>query len=220
MDTIKDILLNHYPNHVGYTAGAQIIYPCNIKTSDFSLGDSKACMKCAIVNNCNQIVMNIKTDAPVAVLEFETFVNQFGNKSVTINGKRCDYLLYDPSEAKSKIAFCELTCSDAKFVESNNGRYSNGKRAHAYQQVKNSLEHLLSVPVLDVNILTYPSTSRYGVFGWREKNEPSDDKVLESLADFIDTPSAAEPIMYTQDFVLGHNFTFIQVKYPFILHWN
>ena len=70
MDTIKDLLLIHYPNHVGYTVGARVSYPCSIKTSDFSLGDSKACMKCAIVNNCNQIVMNIKTDAPVAVLEF------------------------------------------------------------------------------------------------------------------------------------------------------
>ena len=218
MDTIKDILLSHYPNHVGYTAGSWVNYPCSIKTSDFSLGDRKACMKCALLHNCDQIVMNIETDVPVAVLEFETFVNQFGDKSDTINGERCDYLLYDPSEAKSKIVFCELTCSESLFVEPNDGRYPDGKRAHAYKQVKNSLEHLLSVPVLDVNILTY--LSRYGVFGWREKNEPVDDQVLEFLADFIDTPSAAEPIMYTQDFVLGHNFSFIQVKYLYVLHWN
>lgn len=220
MDTIKDILLKYYPNQIGYTAKTLVSYPCSIKKTDFSLGDPNACMKCALLNNCDQIVMNVKTDAPVAVLEFETFVNQFGDKSDTINGERCDYLLYDPSEAKSKIAFCELTCSDGKFVEPNNGRYPDGKRARAYNQIKNSLEHLLSVPVLNVNILTYPSTSRYGVFGWRERNEPSDDKVLKSLTDFIDTPSAAETIMYTEDFVLGHNFTFIQVKYHSTLPWN
>lgn len=220
MDIIKDLLLHHYPNHIGYNDKTSVVYPCVIKTSDFSLRDSKACVNqgCGDVENCDHIVITIKTTTPVAVLEFETFVNQFGNTVDAMNGDRCDFLLYDPTEAKSRIALCELTCGDAKYIEPNTGRYPEGKRAHAYYQIKNSLEHLLSIPVLDQNILTY--VSHYGVFGWREKMGNVDDKVLESMANFSDTPSSNELILYTQDYVLDHGFVFVQVKYPTALNWN
>lgn len=214
MDTIKDILLQQYPSHVGYKARKPINYPCTIQNSDFSLYDTKACesQRCPNEGSCDHKVMNVKTHTPVAALAFEMFVNQFGENNDTIKGGRCDYMLYDPTQAKSTIAFCELTCCDTEYIEPNLGRYPEGKRARAYSQVKNSLEHLLEVPVLDQNILIY--AARLCVFGWREKSEPADDKVLESLADFTDTPSSNEAILYTEDFALGYGFRFVQVKYP------
>lgn len=220
MDIIKKILQDHYPNYIGYEGRNPVFYPCSTKVSDFSLVDDKACIDqgCVEDENCNHIVITIKTTTPVAVLEFETFVNQFGNTADAMKGDRCDFMLYDPTEAKSRIALCELTCGDAKYIEPNMGRYPEGKRARAYSQIKNSLEHLLIIPVLDQNILTY--TSHYGVFGWREQAGTIDDKALESMSDFSDTPSSSELILYTQDFVLNHNFVFVQVKYPTALNWN
>lgn len=220
MDIIRDVLLNHYPNYIGYKGKNPVIYPCFIKASDFLLGDDKACVnqKCVDLVKCNHKVITINTTTPVAVLEFEVFVNQFRNTADAMKGDRCDFMLYDPTEAKSRIALCELTCCDTKYIELNTGRYPEGKRARAYNQIKNSLEHLLAIPVLDQNILTY--ASHYGVFGWRERSERIDDKVLESMSDFSDTPSSSEMILYTQDFVLNHGFVFVQVKFPIALNWN
>ena len=220
MDIIKDLLQNHYPNHIGHKGRNPVIYPYSILTSDFLLGDNKACVdqKCIEVKNCDHMVINVKTNTPVAVLEFEVFVNQFGTTMNSMKGDRCDFMLYDPTEAKSRFILCELTCGNVQYIEPNTGRYPEGKRARAYSQIKNSLEHLLTIPVLDHNILTY--ASHQGVFGWREKVEQIDDKVLKSLSEFSDTPSSREPILYTQDFVLGHGFVFIQVKYPTELNWN
>ena len=220
MDIIRDVLLNHYPNYIGYKDKNPVAYPCFIEASDFSLGDDNACVNqmCVDVVKCNHKVITINTTTPVAVLEFEVFINQFGNAADVMKGGRCDLLLYDPTEAHSRFALCELTCGDAKYIDPNTGRYPEGKRVRAYNQIKNSLEHLLTIPVLDQNILTY--ASHYGVFGWREKTEDVDDKVLESMSDFSDTPSSSEMILYTHDFVLSHGFVFVQVKYPTALNWN
>lgn len=224
MDLIEHILTQSYPRQNGFPSTKQVAYPVSIYTSDFGITDSKSCNaaqknsrhKC---NACNKIVLNIDTTQPVKALRFDEYATQFDGTSAAIKGNRCDYLLYDDFQNPSRLVLCELTCSEAQYVEPNEGNYSEGKRARAYKQIKDSIENLLNIFILDVRILT--TTSKIGLFGWREEKEVSDaDKAIKSMLDFAATPSEQEPILYTDDFILGHNFIFVQIKYPSHFDWN
>lgn len=218
MDYIKYWLEQYYSNsRVGI-----ITYPEEVYDNNFVLSDSKSCLEAKKLSlskcvNCCKDVIHIDVDAffAVHVLNFEQFVNQFNGTSIEFKGKRCDYLLYDINENMQfpQIVFCELTCMDAQHIEKETQIYDGGKRAYAYEQIKNSIEKLLEVPNLKRTILDYPS--KIGLFGWREsKNEANNDKAAESMENFIETPSEMSPILYNTVFVLGHGFTFVQIKYP------
>ena len=75
-------------------------------------------------------------------MDFEKYVNQFDN-TVAAMRDRCDYLLVDATDEHNKIAFCDLTCSEEKYVNPNDGKYPLGKRAKASSQMRKSLASLL-----------------------------------------------------------------------------
>lgn len=155
---------------------------------------------------------------PVEVLNFERFISQFDRTSAEIK-ERCDYLLYDNDENSRKIAFCELTCSETKYVEPNeSNEYREGKRAKAYNQMLKSLEALLGVSLLNTHILTFQK--KHCVFGWREPIASGQmDAAAASMNAFGITPSSTSELLYTSVFVVGHGFTFIQVKHPALYEW-
>lgn len=226
MDMIKHLLVSRYPQEKGYSPSVEIIYPEVIYANNFFLSDKHSCVpskkkglaKCV---ECSEDVLYINTAKPIHELDFDAYTRQFDDTIAEFKGDRCDYLLYDENEnmARPQIVFCELTCMESKYVEPNTGHNPEGKRAKAYKQIKNSIENLLSIFLLNTAILTYPS--KIGLFGWREVSDDSvDDEVTRNIESFSATPAEESPILYNTTFVIGHNFTFIQIKYPTHFEWD
>ena len=192
----------------------------------FVLTDNKSCNQCRSNpertdrSNCNEEILKINpAGKTVSVLNFEEYITQFCNTKLNVT-KRCDYLLFDDSNNHQKIAFCDLTCSERKWVERNEGHYAEGKRAHATSQMMQSVEYLLNEPLLSFEILTF--IEKVCIFGWREYNVP---KVPErksftsNIEAFLTTPSNMAKTLQTEIKYLDHKFLFMQVKYPTEYNW-
>ena len=207
-----------FPHARGYFPNNPLEYPIEQHDTPFALSDSKACQNCKFaqnVNPCNQIILKIETDSKVMVLHFEEFVNQLYNTSAAF-GQRCDYLIYDEDENKKRIAFCELTCSSKDYVNSKEG--FAGKRAIAHGQLQNSIEELLSVHPLDVEVLTYPN--KVAIFGWRERSLNNYvDQATEAMDTFSITPDSEAGVLFSNELIMRHNFMFVQIKYPIPFQW-
>lgn len=218
---MKHLLTVRYP-HDKNCYQKNLSYPVRQEYGLFTLHDAIACQICKshFVEkiNCTSAVLTIHANNPVDVLCFERFISQFDGTSAEIKD-RCDYLLYDHDAQKQKIAFCELTCSESKYLEPNaSNKQPEGKRAKAYSQMKTSLEALLTVSMLCVHILTRPK--KYAIFGWRERNVQFPmDQAATSMKEFTITPSSASNVLYSDVFVMGHGFTFAQIKYPTVYEW-
>lgn len=226
MDQLQRLLLERYPQEKGYTPTVGLAYPKDVYTANFVLTDNKSCLpakqkgliKCL---SCTEDVLYIDTHSCVHALNFDKFAQQFDGTKATFKGDRCDYLLYNNNEdmERPQIVFCELTCMASQYVEPNFGLYPAGKRAKAYRQIKNSIENLLSVCLLDTAILNYPS--KIGLFGWREETEVNNvDDAVKNMEVFSITPSEENPLLYNSTFIIGHNFTFIQIKHPKHFEWD
>lgn len=206
-----------YPHDLGYYPTIPLEFPEQSFNGAFSLSDEKACNDCPLKSTCDQKMLLIDTSTPLKVLAFEQFVKQFDDTSAAIK-ERCDYLVYDEIENKSRIAFCELTCSSEQYVEPNDGCYPEGKRARAYRQIESTIESLLRNILLTAEIMTYPS--RLGIFGWREKRQTPTDHAMIAMEDFITTPSSEEKVLISLLTIMSHQFSFVQVRYPGQFDWN
>lgn len=226
MELIRHLLTSIYPKEKGYIPTTPLSYSETTHTNNFVLTDKKSCVpaknkhlpKC---DTCEEDVLYVDTNTPVNVLDFEAFVKQFDKTKAEFKGNRCDILLYDINEdiERPRIVFCELTCTNALYVESNNGIYADGKRARAYKQIKNSIEDLLNVFLLGETILNYPS--KIGLFGWREERyNDINDEAVSNMASFSMTPSEENPLLYNDVYVMEHNFTFIQIKHQTHFEWS
>ncbi len=225
MELIRHLLTNTYPQEKGYHSGS-LAYPEIVYSDNFVLTDKKSCVpakklhlsKC---DKCEEDVLCVDIETPIHVLDFEAFMKQFDKSKAAFKGKRCDFMLYDINEGleRPRIVFCELSCINALYVEPNNGIYADGKRARAYKQIKNSIENLLDVSSLKEAILNYPS--KVGLFGWREEQYGNvNDEAVDNMSLFLMTPSEITPLLYNDFYVIGHNFTFVQIKYPTHFEWK
>lgn len=218
---MRHLLTVRYPQDKGcYREG--IVFPMEQKVGQFSLHDERPCHDCKIrfpeKAGCNEVVLTITTTIPVDVLNFEQFASQFDNTAGELKD-RCDFLLYDHSENSRKIAFCELTCSESRYVEPNvSSKYPGGKRAKAFSQMKASLEALLAIDLLNTHILTFQN--KVAVFGWRERNtENPVDSAAQNMKSFSITPSSTAIVLSTDEYIMEHGFRFIQVKHPYSYNW-
>lgn len=222
---IGRLLQVHYPNEYGIDAKGVNI-DMTIHRGLVELLDAKACDDCQELRpqriSCNKVNLRVNTSAKcIEIVDFEKYANQFDNTAAAMND-RCDYILVDASEGHNKIAFCDLTCSDEKYVNPNDGKYSLGKRAKAAMQMKKSLESLLVEPLLATYILTFPE--RVCLFGWRDYAVPADvtpqrGNAARNMLAFMNTPSAKSGTLSQSVPVVGHGFKFVQVKYPTVYQW-
>jgi len=226
MDQLQRLLLERYPQEKGYAPSVDLAYPEDVYTTSFVLTDKNSCLpakqsgltKCS---DCAEDVLYIDIHSCVHALNFDKFAQQFDGTKASFKGDKCDYLLYNINEdmERPQIVFCELTCMASQYVEPNSGLYPAGKRAKAYKQIKNTIENLLSVSILDTTILNYPS--KMGLFGWREEAETSKaDDAVKSMEGFSATPSEENPLLYNSTFIIEHNFTFVQIKHPMHFEWD
>lgn len=222
---IGRLLQVNYPNKYGIDAKGVNI-DMTTQRGIVELSDAKACDDCQELRPqripCNKVNLRVNTSAKsIGIVDFEKYANQFDNTAAAMKD-RCDYILVDASVGHNKIAFCDLTCSDEKYVNPNNGKYPLGKRAKAAMQMKKSLETLLVEPLLATYILTFPE--RVCLFGWRDYTVPADvtpqrGNAARNMLAFMNTPSAKSGTLSQSVSVVGHGFKFVQVKYPTVYQW-
>lgn len=199
------------------------------KTNPFTLSDSKACHDCHLQPQradrakCNEEVLSVNNNGKeFVVINFEEYACQFDYSPARFS-ERCDYLLLDGTESHHKIAFCDLTCSDQKWVEPNKGLYPQGKRAKARSQMIKSIEVLMHQNILEQYILTF--AEKVCLFGWRDycapamPISPERGSVRTNLQAFMTTPSSMARQTKSEQDILQHHFQFIQVKYPQTYEW-
>ena len=220
---IKELLQQRYPSEYDLPCEKiEVFY--KVLSNSVVFSDDKACMQChqrfierATCNEEN-LKINFGNNSVISI-NFESYIGQFDHTKAEIT-ERCDYLLVDDKE-HTKIAFCDLTCSEEKYVNDDTEHFRLGKRAKAIKQVKNSLEQLLRVALFDHYLLTFPQ--KVGLFGWRDYNAASDINDMtsaeKSMLTFMETPSSMSQTLRTKCIVVGHNFEFVQVKYPTVYNW-
>ena len=223
---IRFLLSHSLPRELGL-ASAPIRVPMRMETEIFVLSDAKACdecsKKCQGREACNHENLKVSANGnEVLVVDFEKYMDLL--ERGLERSCRCDYLLADNGNRHEKIAFCDLTCSQEKYVDSyvtSTGKTGMGKRAKAISQLSSSIEVLLNEPVLEQYILT--CQHKIGLLGWRDYTaeglEANQQAPAVSMRTFMRTPSSEARSLTTKVNVLGHGFDFIQVKYPLIYIW-
>ena len=222
---IDRLLQVHYPQEYGIDSGGVVVDVATY-SGVVELSDTKACDGCQVLrpqrNQCDRVNLRVDTSAQhIEIVDFEKYANQFDN-TVAAMKDRCDYILVDASAGHNKIAFCDLTCSEEKYVNPNDGKYPLGKRAKAAAQMRKSLECLLKEPLFAHYILTFPE--KVCLFGWREYAFPADvtpkrGNAARNMLAFMSTPSAKSGTLSQAMPVVGHGFKFVQVKYPTVYQW-
>lgn len=221
---LSRLLQVHYPEEYGINPDG-VMVDMTSRAGLVELSDAKACDECQRNrpqrNHCNRVNLRVNTDAKaIEIVDFEKYIDQFDNTKGTMKD-RCDYLLVDASVGHRKIAFCDLSCSEEKYVNPNDGKYSMGKRAKAAEQMRKSLERMLQEPLLCHYILTFPS--KVCLFGWREYEvpdvTPQRGNAIRNMQAFMRTPSSKSGSLTHVVSIIGYGFQFVQVKYPTVYQW-
>lgn len=219
-----DLLLRRrLPSEYGLNAD-DVEVQSSVMSGIFTLSDSKSCRSChenplrEDRTDCNEEVLKIDAGVnAVTVVAFEEYISQYEHSEADIK-ERCDYLMVDDTEGHRKIAFCDLTCSDVKWVEPNGGRYPEGKRAKAVSQMLKSMEVLLAEPLMCQYILTF--ADKVCLFGWRDYGSSPRIAIarrgdaMQNMQAFLSTPSSMARQMTSYQKIGKHDFKFVQIKYP------
>lgn len=174
--------------------------------------DKKACQECvsAGVRECDvEANLIVRHGVPVKAVNIEAFFSQFGDTMKASLKDRCDLMLYD--DVQHKIAFCDMTCSMEKYIQpfDNTSGHHEGKRAKAYQQMKESINKLAAVPELNSAMSSY--SYRRAVFAVRLKAGKSRDAVVQSnMQAFSSAPWSVSNAKTD----MGNGFFFETVTYP------
>ena len=195
-------------------AGADINAYAFEKNGFFSLTDNRTCgqprrtQPCP--TGCNREILRIHTTVPLTIVNFDEWQHDTEDST-------CDYLIFDSGNNKKQFAFCELTCSLGKYVDSRQDK--TGKRAKAHSQMVETWKLISESanPVFQANILRY--VTKIGIFGWRDRENGNTTGAMRSPKAFTRTPSSTAGILRFSDYTFGENFNFIQVKYPHIFPW-
>lgn len=225
---IESILSHSFPLLYGLNP-QDIKVPMYRVHTPFTESDRKSCERChqlperAYRNGCNEAILKVDNQGKeIAVVRFEEYIGQFDGIAANLKD-RCDLLMTESGVAHEKIVFCDLCCQEEKYVERNTGFYSEGKRAKARQQMAKSIEVLIQESLTAVNLLTYPQ--KVCLFAWRDYDVP-DTPVVASRGDaranmqvFGSVVSNMTSQTTSHHRIMGHGFTFMQIKYPSPYKW-
>ena len=176
--------------------------------------DDKACRNCIpfFANSCEHEVFKINTKNSVNAIKIEEYVDKFN-----IDGRRCDYLLYDINH----IALVDLTCSmeDYLYPHLLSGEVQQGKRLTARQQIEHTIELLTEEPVIAKYIEA--KQKKIGLLAYRIKDEDLFTGVPKILRQEIEAWLAMEMEMETRKlkFQMSHGFSFEMIRYPEEYSW-
>lgn len=224
---IESLLKNSFPIYYGKNP-KDVTVPIQRMSTPFSETDNKCCAECHASpktknRQCNE--ENLKVDnsgKEIAVVRFEEYIAQFAGTKAE-GTKRCDLLMTESGESHEKIVFCDLHCGNEQYVLPNTGKYPEGKRAIARQQMLRSIEVLIQESVTAVNLLTYPE--KVCLFAWRDYDVPDKPvfatrgNATANMLAFNNTASAMTGQVTSHQSIKNHGFTFVQVKYPSVYVW-
>ena len=222
---IENILGQIFPVEYGVTP-ASIHVPIVRHNAPFSVSDPNACGPCqanpqrAYRAGCNHEILRVNNNGEeIALVSYEQYITQYGQNI----GERCDLLMTDSGMERRKIVFCDLCCYSEALVEPNTGKYPQGKRAKARQQMERSIDTLIHQHVTAVNLLTYHE--KVCLFAWRDYDVPdvpvmaTRGNARSNVQAFGCTVSNMATTTTTHHQKVGHDFTFMQVKYPTEYNW-
>lgn len=219
---MKEILEDFFGVH--YNSTKQVTASCSIAKGVISLSDTVACADCTMnasenEGKCDKIVLQCNTqEHEIEVIKLEEFISQYQNLKSIQSKRTCDLLLVD----NRKVAFCELTCSNPKYISSfsmRDGRTKLGKRHIAKEQISNSVALLTSVPQIaeEINMMD----SKIGLFAYREKTIRLGDSFdIDSLSKMRDFGTGVEAKVKEPMFSdMGYGFVFTEVRFPDVYKW-
>ena len=191
-------------------------------SSAFSRGDVKvACHICKTSpDTCDKVVLNCDTRGEtVEVLDLESFLNSFNGLKALPSKRKCDLLLSN----ERKIVFCDMTCSQAKYIDSFLMSSTNvekiGKRMTALCQLRESLTVLHNVPEVAAEIDS--KEEKVVLFAFRSKSTSDmtelDQQVAKSMASFNNMSSVLSEDNFSFDVPFG--FVYSEVMYPDSYVW-
>lgn len=180
-------------------------------SQDFYLSDQKACEACKKKFKqraaCNEQTLRVNVQSPVMVFDWEKFLTQY---QIDEN-PRCDYLLYGPDETHRRIAFCDLSCLEDKYV--------GQKRAKVKVQAEESIIRWTEDLCLSVDLPTY--AIREVVFGRRNPSvQPITSRLEQAESAFLQSRSTQETIIRTAQIVNGLSYDFVEVPYDAAYVWD
>ncbi len=184
-----------------------------------SFADVRACAECEAVGkrSCeDKTVLRINSKYKLVVVELEKFFIQFDGTSLASVRDKCDLMLYD--DMSKRLAFCEMTCSQERYVwPYENSRGQNvGKRAKAYKQLKSSICKLASVPGIAAKMDSYKIRS--ALFAVRFKDMVGHENTsVQSMVHSFSGLARSIQDGSTQD--MGNGFAFEVVQYPTVFQW-
>ena len=102
-----------------------------------TFADNKACTECENSGRkiCDdEVVLRLNSENPLAIVNLEDFFTKFDGNALSSVRDKCDLMLYD--NVHNRLAFCEMTCTQEKYVKPyNNSRgHNDGKRQYRYRR--------------------------------------------------------------------------------------
>ncbi len=162
--------------------------------------------------NCQKDILKINSADALTIMPFDKWLSSGKNE-------KCDFLIFDSGTTKQKFVFCELTCSQQKYVDPSPGNI--GKRAKAFNQIEKSWEAIYNSdnPIFRAYVLQF--VEKIGIFGWRESNNSATQKhgASRSMRQFSRTPGSQSSITTYSAISFGEHFNYIQVKHPAVYQW-
>ena len=194
MNWLKDEFVNFYKITRRFEFEVETLSP-----PETSFKDEKPCSECN--SPCeDEVVFKIKHETPIQKLAWDKFFQQFSGMKFCDGKKCCDLLLFEDGR---KIVFCEMTCSQQKYIES--------KSAKARKQLQDSSSVLLNVDKIKERIKAF---SKVCIFAVRKnsigKNNDALKRMNAMIPVFTKNPTSA---------LLGNGFELITVTYPTTYTW-
>lgn len=214
MDGFKE----KYKEHYGGTRKV-IVEKSLLDAGISSFRDSKACSECKQQGkDCCETEENLRIshNCSITKVELEKFFTQFDGTSRSSLKDKCDILLFD--DKGHRIAFCEMTCSQNKYIEpyDNSKGHQVGKRAKAYQQLKSSIDKLAKVPDIASSMNRYDHRTALFAVRHKDSNNQKESFEISNVNKFIIFPKSIQANAKSD---IGNGFSFEVVEYPTIYQW-
>ena len=173
------------------------------KQGEFKLCDEIACRTCRICNSdaSQRENLRVTSSQPVYVIWMNQVLSYLKNRVVS-----CDAILSN----NEIMVFLEMTCSKAKYVNSD-----KGKRSKAIDQLVSTINLFRNNS--DLSDYMYARSVRYAIFSWKDTSQPRDehDPVETGFTPFTDFSDAVYSIDNYRN--LDNGFTFKEIRYPDVL---
>lgn len=153
-----------------------------------TFADNKACTECENSGRkiCDdEVVLRLNSENPLAIVNLEDFFTKFDGNALSSVRDKCDLMLYD--NVHNRLAFCEMTCTQEKYVKPyNNSRgHNDGKRAKAYKQLLTSITKLVVVPEIATKIRAYANKSALFAVRLKEMSNERNHQFSQRCNDFL-----------------------------------